>query len=395
MSTFLWSGKDAEGHLRSERVEAENAQDAKDILVSAGWTDLELVMDEICYSRAIRVDCQTPEWIKQEGMEEDYRKELEKQDAPDRQAAHFAGKQPGLVAQWFTSILQAWWMILLSGVFLVFGLYQHRTFPVVFGAVLLFVLFLLHPLVLLFFKIFSRASEDYDRLNRAKVWGRWHEVLECVEQLRQPDRFTGAVVPAFELDRSQASALAALGRLDEGLAIFKKYENDPKVERWLYLSFLGTIYGSAQAFEKGLELRRQAAIEKPDSSLVWIDLAYACVRRLNYVVEAREALARAEQLVVPGLGQPYLIFLRGIISWREKKPAEAKDLLEKAIIAFKPWSHNPLTEGLILSTKAFLCAVNVDMGDFKAAKKMFSEVEPFLIVHHEAELLAACNVSAR
>lgn len=394
MPTFLWSGTDPGGVQRSERVEAENAQAAQAILTSAGWVNLELVMDEICHSKAIQVDSQIPKWVIRGGMEKDYRKDLENQRTPDRQADYFMGRQPGLVAQWTKSIVQAWASVLLAVAILTLGIYSHRTFPVIFGAVLLFIIFLIHPGVVLFFKIFSRTREEYDRLNRAKVWGRWNEVLECVERLRQGDWLTGAVVPAIELDRSQAGALAALGRLDEGLAIFKKYETDPKVEHWMYLSFLGIIYGNARQFEKGLELRRQAVAEKPDTSVVWIDLAYACVRRLNHTAEAREALARAEQLVVSGVGKPYLVFLRGIILWREHKPDEAKDQLEKALVAFQPLTHSPLTEGLILSTKAFLCAVNIDLGNVETAKKLFGEVEPFLVVHHESELLAACRAVA-
>jgi tetratricopeptide (TPR) repeat protein len=273
MHTFLWSGKDAEGRQRCERVSAENAQAAKAALSSAGWTNLELVTDEIGDSKAIQVDSQTPEWVIRKGVEEDYKKELEKQQTPDRQAAYFKGKQRGVIAQSLISVIQAWKTILLSGALLAFGIYFHQTFPTILGAVLLFIIILLYPAIVLFFKIFSRTSEEYARLNRAKVWGRWNEVLECVERLRQRDRLTGAALPAFELDRSQAGALAALGRLDEGLAIFKKYENDPKVEHWMYLSFLGIIYSNAQQFEKGLELRRQAAAEKPDVSVVWIDLA--------------------------------------------------------------------------------------------------------------------------
>lgn len=391
MDTFLWSGKDAEGRQRSERVNAENAQAAKAILENRGWTDLELVIDEIGHSKAIQIDPQVPRWVLREGMEEDYKRELEKQRTADRQATYFKGRQPGFIAQWLTSIVQAWWLMLLSGAILAFGIYGHRTFPIILGAVLLFVLFFLHPAVVLFFKIFSQVKEDYARLNRAKVWGRWDEVLECVERLRHPDPLTGVAVPAFELDRSQAGALAALGRLHDGLAIFKKYENDPKVERWIYLSFLGTIYGSAQQFEKGLELRRQAAAEKPDASVVWIDLAYACVRRLNHTAEARQALARAEQLVVSGIGKPYLVFLRGVILWREHKAEEARDQLEKALDAFRPLAHNPLAEGLVLSTKAFLCAANSDLGNIATAKKLFREVEPFLIAHHDNELLAVCH----
>jgi len=56
MPTFLWSGKDAEGRQQSERVEAENAQAAKAILASRGWTDLELIKDEVGYSEALRME---------------------------------------------------------------------------------------------------------------------------------------------------------------------------------------------------------------------------------------------------------------------------------------------------------------------------------------------------
>lgn len=395
MPTFLWSGKDAQGRQRSERIDAENAQAAKTALVSAGWTNLELVLDEICYSKAIQIESHTPGWVRREGMEKNYERELEEQRTPDRQAAYFKGQQPegGLIAQWLRAIKQAWWPILLSGAILAFGIYRHRTFPIVFGAVLLVVLFLLHPAVILFFKMFSRTSERYARLNRAKVWGHWNEVLECVERLRQPDRLIGVAIPALELDRSQAGALAALGRLDEGLAIFKKYENDPKVERWIYLSLLSIIYDYAQEFEKGLELRRQAAAEKPNTSVVWIDLAHACVRRLNHTAEAREALARAEQLEVSGSGKPHLLFLRGIILWRERNAEEARDQLEKALVAFRSLTHNPLVEGSLLSVKAFLCAANADLGDIATAKALFSEVEPFLVAHRESELLGACRGS--
>ena len=95
--------------------------------------------------------------------------------------------------------------------------------------------------------------------------------------------------------------------------------------------------------------------------------------------------------MVSGFGKPYLVFLRGIILWREHKAEEAKDLLEKALVAFRSLSHNPLAEGLVLSTKAFLCAANADLGNTAKAKALFSEVESFLIAHRENELLAACR----
>lgn len=47
MNSFLWKGTAPDGGRRSERVAAENAQAARAQLSAAGWTDLQLVMDEL------------------------------------------------------------------------------------------------------------------------------------------------------------------------------------------------------------------------------------------------------------------------------------------------------------------------------------------------------------
>ncbi|PYJ84800.1 MAG: hypothetical protein DME22_11390 [Verrucomicrobia bacterium] len=381
MPTFLWSGKDAEGRQQSERVEAENAQAAKAILASRGWTDLELIKDEVGYSEALHME--PAEWM---------REEFKKQHTPDKEAAFFKGKErPGLLAQTWTGIKESIRPILVCAALLGWGIYSHRMWPIIIGAGGLAVCVFLTPVLHFVFAFFARSSREYSRLNKAKVWARWDEVLHCVEQLRHADRLTGAAVPEIELSRCRAQALAALGRLEEGLVEFRKFEGAPKVEHWLYLSLLAGIYDAALQFEKGLELRRQAAAEKPDTSAVWIDVAYASVRGLNRPAEAREALARAEKLAITGLGKPYLFFLRGIILWRERKPTEARQQLDQALVGFQPMAHHDLVEGLVLFTKSYLCAVHGELGNSSDAKKLFVGVERFLVAHREEELLQACR----
>ncbi len=380
MPTFLWSGKDAEGRQQSERVEAENAQAAKAILASRGWTDLELIKDEVGYSEALRME--PAEWM---------REEFEKQHTPDKEAAFFKGKDPGLLAQTWTGIKESIRPILVCAALLGWGIYSHRMWPIIIGAGGLAVCVFLTPVLHFVFAFFARSSREYSRLNKAKVWARWDEVLHCVEQLRHADRLTGAAVPEIELARCRAQALAALGRLEEGLVEFRKFEGAPKVEHWLYLSLLAGIYDAALQFEKGLELRRQAAAEKPDTSTVWIDVAYASVRGLNRPAEAREALARAEKLAITGLGKPYLFFLRGIILWRERKPTEARQQLDQALVGFQSMARHDLVEGLVLFTKSYLCAVHGELGDLPAARKLFNEVKKFLTAHREEELLKECR----
>jgi len=381
MPTFLWTGKDVGGHERSERVEAENAQEAKQILAGRGWTNLELLKDEI--GDMVSKNMPPPEWMKEE---------YEKENTPEKEAAYVKGKRaPGVLSQTWDGIKESFKAILVCALLLFLGLYLHRWLMIVVGALGLAFCILLTPVIHLVISFFSKSSQGYARLNNAKVWGRWDEVLKLVEELRGGDALTGVSVPELELTRCRSQALAALGRLDEGVAEFKKFENSPRLERWMYLTYLAGIFDSAQKFEEGLALRRQAAAEKPDTATVWIDVAYAAVRRLNHIPEAKEALARAEKLEMVGLGKPYVHFLRGIIAWRERNPSEAKGLLEKALVGFQPHAHHALMEGLLLLTKAYLCSVRGQLGDSAEAKRLFGEVEEFLVANKEDELLAACR----
>ena len=382
MPTFLWSGKDAGGLKRHERIDAEDAQAAKAVLVNRGWTDLELVLDELHYSKAVRMES-TKE------VDADIRAQF---NTPEAQASfHKRGWKTSVLGRTLQAVIKSYKLILLSAGLIALGIYRHEWSSLVIGSLgLAFAVFFI-PAYHVLIRVFGHVRSEFHRMQRAKTWGRWDEVLECVERLRKPDRMTGSVFPEFELVRSRALALAALGRLNEGLAEYRQFENSPKVEHWLYLTFLATIYDADRQFGKGLELRRQAAAEKPQSSMVWIDVAYSCVRRLNRTDEAHEAIARAERLEISELGKTYLFFVRGMILWREHKLSEAKEQLEKAVIEFRARPRRYLHEGIILLSKAYLCAVNVDLGNADKARSLFRDVESFLIAHREDELLQACR----
>ena len=272
---------------------------------------------------------------------------------------------------------------------LAWGIYSGGWIRIGIGAIGLGFFILLTPALYIFFSVPMR---NYSRLNKAKVWARWDEVLQCVERLRRSHRFTRLGIGEVELTRCRAQALAALGRLDDGVAEFSKLENSHDLPRWMYLSHLSSIYDSAQAYDKSLECRTQATAEQPDSSAVWIDLAYGLSRSLNRPAEARQALAQAEKLEITGIGKNYLPFLRGIICWREGNLSEAKQQLELAITNFKNQQpQNELLEGLILLAKSHLCAVNGALGNTREAQALFRQVEKYLTAHRESELLQACR----
>jgi len=372
---FLWKGKDAQGNPHRTKVRAENAQSARAKLTEQGWTELELMGDEIATIAGAGV--QTADWMKEEAM------------SAEQEAEFFEGKGPGFLAQWFGSLKDSWLALLIFGGLLAWGIRRGGWITITIGAVGLALFVLLVPVLHLFFSIPLR---NYSQLNKAKVWARWDEVLECVRRLRRSHRFTRLGIGEVELTRCHAQALAALGRLQEAVTEFRSVENSPDLPRWLYLSHLSSIYDNAKAYDKSLECRTQATVEKPDSSTVWIDLAYGLVRGLNRPAEARQALARAETLEITGIGKNYLPFLRGIICWREGNFVEAKKQLELAITSFKNQQpQNDLLEGLILMSKSHLCAVNGALGHRQEAQTLFRQVEKFLTAHRENELLEACR----
>jgi tetratricopeptide (TPR) repeat protein len=376
MNSFLFKGKDVGGNARSERVTAENAQAAKAFLVGEGWSELQLVTDEICDYAGRTVE--GPEDI------EDALKQL----TPDDELRFFEGNGPGFWSQYTDALYQAKGALLAVFLLSAWGIYRHQTWLLVVGIAGFGLLMVLFPLISIFY---SLPMKYYLRLNRAKVWSRWTDVLHCVERLRHTHRLTRIAVGDVELARCRAQALAGLGRVDHAVKEFAQFENDPTLPHWNYLSFLAGVYDTAKEYEKALECRRRAVAEKPDTSAVWIDLAYGLVRGLNRPAEAREAVARAESLEITALGIPYLSFLRGIICWREGNLAEAREHLEKALPGFKPYRHNPLVEGLELLTKSYLCAVHGGLGDLDAARSYFRETKKFLEYGRETELLEVCR----
>jgi tetratricopeptide (TPR) repeat protein len=379
MSIFIWKGKDPQGVFRAERVEAENAQDAKAILSEKGWTDLVLVSDEL--GDLAGRSTHGP------GDQEDFREFI----SADEEAHLFEGRFPGFWSQYTKALWTAKVPLVLAFLWTAWGIYRNSLWMIILGALGLGALLFFFPLL---FAFFSLPMQYYTRLNRAKVWSRWDEVLLCVERLRQAHRITRLGVGEIELVRNRAHALAATGRLEQGLAEFSQFEKDPALPNWNYQSFLSGIYDTAKEYEKALECRKKAVEEKPDTSAVWIDLAYGLVRGLNRPAEAREALARAEALEITQLGVPYVSFLKGLICWREGKFGEATTHLESSLPGFQQYIHSPLVEGLILLVKAHLCAVHRALGETEKAQRYFKETEVFLKAAREDELLRACGAAS-
>lgn len=377
-ASFLWRGMDREGSRRAVRVNAASAQAAREALEQDGWTQLELLLDEIASTAAGGVEA--PEWLPTGAP------------SPDFEAALLDGTEPSFASRWWNFIKAGWGTFFLLTAGLAWGFYQLKSWLIWSSALGLAALGLVFPVLDAWF---GSALRIYKELNEAKVWWRWKRVMSCVQRLQRSHRFTRIGVGDEELARCRAQALAGLGRLEEGLREFQAVEHLYAQNHWLYLSLLGGIYDIAKDYERSTECTRRALAEKPDLAALWIDLALRLARGLNQPAEAKEALARAEGLELSGLAKTYLAWVGGIIGWRERRYGEAKLALESALAQFQKMSHLPLVEGSILLTKSYLCAVEGPMGNRSRAEELWREVRPFLECNREEELLEACRQSVR
>src|SRR5262245_16831010 len=115
--TFLWKGRDPDGNPGSTRLAAENAQAARERLTLAGWTELELVEDEVASVSSKFVD-QPPEFEEVSAAES---------------VKYFEGTAPGFFAHWWALLWQAKVTLLIFGSILVLGILAQRVWAIILG----------------------------------------------------------------------------------------------------------------------------------------------------------------------------------------------------------------------------------------------------------------------
>lgn len=113
MYSFLWTGKDATGSERGVRVQAGNAQQARQILLQQGRTDLELMAEECCDLASRQPEATDAHQPPHAGE-------------PDVETACMKGRPPGFMTQWFNAIYQAKGTIILFGAIIVAGIIRGQ-----------------------------------------------------------------------------------------------------------------------------------------------------------------------------------------------------------------------------------------------------------------------------
>jgi tetratricopeptide (TPR) repeat protein len=369
MPIYLWTAKDRMGKSVVRELKAATIEESKAILIAEGCSDLELKEDEIM-TAAI------------ESCEQKVFGEEVQITAEDRLKHR---NQPPVTI--LRAVAQS--LIREKGLYLVL-------IPVLGYAILRKNLWLgIVPIILIlawlgFLAWLTLPGILYAKLNQAKDWHRWNEVLNFVRKLEFISQNNIVKIPPLELARCRAQAFTGLGRLSEGLALMQMHEHAPGLPSWLYKAHLAGLYDLARQHEKATEYTRAALQETPTPAL-YLDLANRLLRYQKDTAGGRSALAEAEKGTLTDIAEPFRRRVRGILAYLEGNYDSARLELEAALRMLQKTPHQPFRDGNIAVLKAYLCCVLAKLGDLDGARKCFSDAKEYLVATGEKELLEECK----
>jgi tetratricopeptide (TPR) repeat protein len=373
MTNYVWSAIDKSGLKVIKEIEAATAEDAKFVLLSQGYSNLELKQDEI--GSAVRAGFPKRQNVFGQEIRVTAEQRLKHRDDPT--ATYWDAIRKGVIRNHF-------WFVALFLFAIYSGLRGQWSWFLLYAGV---------SLVWLVYILFTSLQSVYFRkLIKAEDWSRWHEVLSLVETLKFIGRFRQVKVPASALTRHRAKALAGLGRLNEALEEYKQCEGRPDCPGWLYKLFVGGLYKIAKQYDKAIEFSLASIAEK-STPIAWLDLAERYARYKHDPVKARKAMAEAEKSPLSDLAKPYHFRCRGVIAYLEGNYATAKGDLESAIELVSKTKNRPYRDGFLGVARGYLCCTIARKGDLADAKKNFLLAKAYLVATKEDKLLAECRQS--
>ncbi len=367
MPNFIWTAKDRQGKPIVKEVSAETIEESRAMLLAEGYTDLELKSDEIMDASRERFASVNKG----------------RKSSPEEFVRHLGNVPQTTLGIIFKGIVQNAIFYLLMIALTVVAIFRgHKTNAIVTGII---------TVVWLVFRIWMSLPLIYHvKLNKAKEWHRWTEVLQLVKKLERIQLVHSIKFPAQSLVRDRAQALAGLGRLSDALMELEKIENQPEMPNWLYKAHLAEIYSIAKDYDKSLEYGWKALEEKQTPAL-YLDLANRLLRYKKDTVKAKEILAKIEKDTLTEIAKPYYLRCQGILDYIEGDYASAREELEVSLKMMEQTRDRPFRDGNISVVKGYLCCVLAKRGGLTEAKRCFEQVREYLIATSETELLEECK----
>lgn len=374
MPEYLWSGTSPSGEKNgAERVQAENVEAAKAILTARGWTNLQLHTSEISDYIHKAMAQVTPE---------EYQPNL----TPKQQLQFHKGEHPKFWRRWIDSMVEAKGTIGFCALLLAWSIFRHRTWGIIVCSAALFAVIFLFPAIHWWF---AATSKLFVRLNTARTWWRWEEVLQCIDEMKKAHQRTKLGIGPAELARYWGLALAGTGQVEQGITIFSKEAAASNMPQWMRLSHIATMYNVAQQFDKALEVRRECFAVSGEDAIAGIDLASYLLDPFEFVDEAKALLAKVETKTLPAIAVPSISRLRGMIAHREKDFRLADRYFRESLAGTLQSAKNRyhVFEASILLLNARLAIVNAALGNKAEAENFFKASRDYLAATKRQDLI--------
>ncbi len=366
MPQYLATARNPQGAKVTERVDADSADRAVQLLRERGYEEIDLHTDDV---GALYTDQKT----------------VEKQISPRQYL--WIRNLPSPVSSFLiisaNSYKQAWALNLAA----LAGLIYRRSQHVPWGSFdNLLAIYLLIPIAFaVVWPLFPSAARRYRMLIDAVAWGRWEEVLARADKV-------GGGLPPHDIAFHKAKALAGLGRLEEGLEVVKPFLGEANPPAWIYWSRLSGVYLAAKRYEESHSAMDKALELAPENATVLIDTGLTEVRWRHNPKRARELLERARKHALSDMVKVFATDLEGLIALEEKRYRDAEPLLKEAFAGhYAKRFASPLSGASIDRAHAYLALVAAGLGDIDAAEKHFRQAKPRLVALGLDELIDRCE----
>jgi tetratricopeptide (TPR) repeat protein len=363
--TFLYQATNPEGKTVTERIEAENRQQAKYFLEIRGYSEIDFQTGEV----------RDEVWKTFESLNEN---PVNKVSPEIELQTQFLGILEGIAFS-----LKSWSIVWLP-------LFGWTIYSYIYGYTLWWSLTLLIAFII-YFVFINLPSIFYKTLVYAGDWARWDEVRKLVGIIEKFNKISPLKIPQIELDSRLAYADAAEGKLDQALLRMRKYEGDEKISNYILYSKMAIIYERAKNYAKKLEYQERTVKEFPDRSETYLDCAFTEVRYFQNTSKAREYLNIAEEKELGGIFSMFIPFCQGLIEFEEGNLQKAEFSLISSLERLKPYEQAGLFTGIIFELKAYLSLLYGRMGNRHKAENYLNEIKPFLLANNDTELLERCE----
>lgn len=370
MKTFLFSATGPHGAKVHERIGAANLGQARYLLETRKYRDIEFLTDENGEDvrRAATAGTDVPEADSQIWTAED---EVE------------SHRRQGVAAK-------VWWAFRqhapIFGALAVWNLVSWHNGPPF--SKLGWIGFVATPLYCLWFIKLTTPMVLFQLILEAAVWCDWKKLRALIGCARFLRKFMVTGIPDSELDIREGIAHAAEGRLEQGVALVQKHRGPDGMAEYLWCARLAGLYDVAGQYDRVVALMEEAAAKGPGGASEWIDVALARIRRKRDAAGARAALEKIADKEVPALAQAVRLIVEGMIHLEERDDLRAIEYYRSGLEKLAATAGSPLIQIIIAEARAGTAIALARLGRKDAARKFLAGARPLLAARRETDLLA-------